>query len=152
MLTRFPGNYPMLAGNLTAIFLSGFIHFVISKMAPQNYDWKSMKDITLIEDDQSGLGEELYDDAEMTEAYKWISTRGWALTIIFVVIWPALSLPEGVFSKSYFAFWVFISLIWGFMASAIIITLPIYESWDELSKVLKGVMGKTPTSDSGSKI
>jgi len=135
------GNYPMLAGNLTAIFLSGFIHFVVSKASPQNYDWESMKNIKLIEDDQSGLDEELFDMAELEEAFNWINKRGWALTIIFVIVWPALSLPEGVFSKPYFAFWVFISLLWGFVAATVIIVLPIHESWDAIVKVLMGMMG-----------
>mmetsp|Transcript_37205 Transcript_37205/g.75479 ORF Transcript_37205/g.75479 Transcript_37205/m.75479 type:complete len:605 (+) Transcript_37205:286-2100(+) len=132
------GNYPMLAGNLTAIFLSGFIHYIWSKSFPQNYDWKSMKDIKLIEDDQSGLGEELYDTAELEGAYKWIFKYGVGFAILFVVIWPALSLPEGVFSKPYFAFWVFISVAWGFCAAAVIIVLPVYESWSAIRKVYDG--------------
>jgi len=132
-------NYPMLAGNLVAILLSGAIHFAWSSAFPQNYDWKSMKDIKLIEDDQSGLEEALYDAKELEAACRWIKKWGFGLTILFVVIWPALSVPEGVFTKEYFAFWVFISLFWGFCAAAVIIVLPIYESWDGLYKVLEGI-------------
>jgi len=135
------GNYPMLAGNLTAIFLSGFIHIAISMAYPQNYDWKSMAEIELLEDDQSGLDPEDYTPAELEAAYAWIFKYGLGLTIIFVIVWPALSLPEGVFSKSYFAFWVFISIMWGFCAAAVIITLPIYESSDAIMKVINGMMG-----------
>jgi len=136
------GNYPMLAGNLVAIFFSGFIHFTYSKMFPQNYDWKSMQDIKLVDEDLSGLGAELYVTEELEHAYEWIFKWGTGLTVLFVIVWPALSLPEGVFSKSYFAFWVFISIMWGFCAAAVIIVLPVYESWDTISKVLKGLMGK----------
>jgi hypothetical protein len=99
-----------------------------------------MKDIKLIEDDQSGLGEELYGEAELEAAYQWIKQWGWGLTILFVVIWPLLSIPEGVFSKEYFAFWIFISLFWGFCAAAVIIVLPIYESWTSIMKVVSAVM------------
>jgi len=132
------GNYPMLAGNLTAIFLSGFIHAAISICAPQNYDWKTMQDIKLVENDLSGLGEELYGAKELDEACKWIKKWGCGLTFLFVVVWPALSLPEGVFTKDYFAFWVFLSLAWGFTASVVIIILPIYESWDSITRVYQG--------------
>jgi hypothetical protein len=81
-------NYPMLAGNLVAILLSGAIHFAWSTLFPQNYDWKSMKDIKLIEDDQSGLEEELYDPKELEAACRWIKKWGFGLTVLFVVIWP----------------------------------------------------------------
>lgn len=147
------GNYPMLAGNLVAILLSGFIHVCWSLASPQNYDWQSMKDIKLIEDDQSGLGESLYDPSELKEAYNWIFKWGIGLTILIVVIWPALSVPEGVFTKSYFAFWVFISIIWGFVAATSIIILPIYESWGAIQTVLDGMMGKEtkqPTKEASS--
>ena len=133
-------NYPMLAGNLTAILLSGAIHGAWSTMFPQNYDWKSMQDIKLIEDDQSGLDASLYDKEELEAAYQWIKKWGFGLTILFVVIWPLLSVPEGVFSKEYFAFWVFISLFWGFCAAAVIIILPIYESWGAISKVISAIL------------
>lgn len=140
------GNYPMLAGNLVAILFSGFIHVVWSLIFPQNYDWQSMKDIKLIEDDQSGLDIQLYDPEELKAAYNWIFKWGIGLTILIVVIWPALSVPEGVFTKSYFAFWVFISVIWGFVAATTIIVLPIYESWDAIMNVMNGIMGKETSS------
>jgi SSS family transporter len=139
-------NYPMLAGNLTAILLSGAIHFMWSSVYPQDYDWKSMQDIKLIEDDQSGLELTLYNAKELEAACRWIKKWGFGLTILFVVIWPALSVPEGVFSKEYFSFWVFISLFWGFSAAAVIIVLPIYESWDGLYKVYQGVLSGEPPS------
>jgi hypothetical protein len=128
----------MLAGNMTAICLSGLIHYFHSVKYPQNYDWKSMKDIKLIEDDQSGLDEELYNPEELEEAYRWIKKYGMGLTVVFVILWPVLSLPEGVFNKGYFSFWVFISVMWGFCAAAVIIVLPIYESWDDIVKVYVG--------------
>jgi hypothetical protein len=124
-------------------------HYFHSINYPQNYDWKSMKEIKLIEDDQSGLDEALYDTAELEEAYKWIFKNGVGLTILFVIVWPALSLPEGVFNKDYFSFWVFISVMWGFCAAAVIIVLPIYESWDEIKKVYVGFMSGTAAEKEG---
>ena len=97
-----------------------------------------MRDIKLIEEDHSGLQAELYDTKDLDAAWKWIAKWGVGLTILFVIVWPALSLPEGVFSKSYFAFWVFVSLAWGFCAAMVIIILPIYESWDAIMRVWAG--------------
>ena len=75
------------------------------------------------------------------------------LTVVFVILWPALSLPEGVFNKDYFSFWVFISVMWGFCAAAVIIVLPIYESWDDIMKVYVGFMEGVPAAkdDDGTK-
>jgi Na+/proline symporter len=41
------GDYPMLAGNLVAIFLSGIISTVLSYIKPQEYDWADLQDIPL---------------------------------------------------------------------------------------------------------
>merc|ERR1719305_78532 len=49
----------------------------------------------------------------------------------------------GVFTKSYFAFWVFIALLWGLVATFVIIVLPLYESYDQIMMVLYGLMGYT---------
>merc|ERR1719262_1527226 len=48
---------PNLAGNLVAICSSGIIHAVCSLVKPQNYDFKSMGEIKMLEDDQRGLDE-----------------------------------------------------------------------------------------------
>ena len=40
------GNYPMLSGNLVAIFSSLIIMGIISFMKPQNYDWKTTREVS----------------------------------------------------------------------------------------------------------
>ena len=52
-------------------------------------------------------------------------------------IWPVLSTPAGVFTKDYFAFWIFIAVIWALVASFIIIALPIWESKDQILAVAR---------------
>ena len=47
-------NYPMLAGNLTSILVSGFVVLVTGLIAPQNYDWKSSMAITMVEQEETG--------------------------------------------------------------------------------------------------
>jgi hypothetical protein len=134
-------NEVMLTGNLFAIFSSGIIHRVHSTMFPQNYDWKSMGEIKLLEDDRSGLSAEDLDPDELLKAKSWIAKCGWGFTILIVVIWPVLSTPAGVFTKDYFAFWVFIAVIWALVASFIIIALPIWESKEQILAVFDGLFG-----------
>lgn len=69
---------------------------------------------------------------------------GTALTLLLVVIWPALSLPAGVFSKGYFTFWTIIAIIWGILASVAMIFLPIWESKDAIIKTAKNVITWNP--------
>jgi len=134
-------NEVMLAANVVAIGSSFIIHKVHSKFYPQNYDWVSMSEIKLLDEDRSGLSAEDLDPAELEKARAWIEKCGWGFTIVIVVIWPVLSTPAGVFTRDYFAFWVFIALIWGLVASFIIIVLPIWESKDQILAVVDGMLG-----------
>jgi Na+/proline symporter len=136
-------NEPMLAGNLVAIFSSGIIHFIYSMIFPQDFDFETLdSNIKLVEDDESGLSAEDKDPKMLAEAYKWITTRGWILTIVLVIIWPLMSIPAGKFTKDYFAFWVLIAIAWGFGAAIIITFLPILESSEELTEVINGMLGR----------
>ena len=56
-----------------------------------------------------------------------------------LLIWPVLSTPAGIFTKDYFAFWIFIAVIWALVASFIIIALPIWESKDQILAVFDGI-------------
>jgi SSS family transporter len=141
------GNYPMLYGNVTALCSSALICIVVSKMNPQNYDFKSMREISQVEDDSSGLDASDYTDEKLVAAQKWIKKWGYGMTTIVVVVWPCLSLPAGVFTKDYFAFWVFVAIAWGFAASLIIIVLPLYESKDQILAVLQGIFGVTSRTE-----
>merc|ERR1719471_248150 len=84
---------PNLAGNIVAIASSGLIHVVFSLAKPQNYDFKSMGEIKMLEDDKSGLAEEDFSESFLGEAKSWIQKWGWGFTIVMVIVWPLLSLP-----------------------------------------------------------
>jgi len=135
-------NEPMLAGNVVAICSSGIIHALFSLAKPQNYDFITMKEIKMLEDDQRGLAPEDFGDEFLNSAAAWVKKWGFGFTIVMVVIWPILTIPAGVFTKEYFAFWVFVSLMWGFTATFVIITMPIYESADSILGVLYAMVGK----------
>ena len=143
-------NEVMLSGNLIAILSSGFIHYFYSMFIdPQDYDFSELNThITLVEDDTRGLTEAEQDPKELERAERWITRRGYVLTLILILVWPVLSVPAGVFSKSYFAFWVLVAIGWGFGAALIITILPLTESAEDIDTVLSGmfnkITGRTP--------
>lgn len=134
-------NEVMLSGNLVAILSSAFIHaFWSIVIDPQDYDFSQLDaKITLVEEDLRGLTDEEKDPVALRRAERWITRRGYALTFILIIVWPLLSVPAGVFSKSYFAFWVMVALAWGFGAALVITILPLVESADDINKVLGGI-------------
>lgn len=132
-------NAPMLAGNLVSILTGGAVHAVCSFINPQNYDWVSTKNITTVEKEITDLPDEEFQDEKLLSAKKWIVKWGVGFTIIIVVLWPALSLPVGQFSLGYFTFWAVIAVAWGTVASAVIIALPLIESWETIQNVCLGM-------------
>lgn len=143
-------NEVMLSGNLIAICSSGLIHGFWSVFVdPQDYDFSTLDaKITLVEADMRGLTEEEKDPVALRRAERWITRRGYILTLILIIVWPLLSVPAGVFTQSYFAFWVLVAIAWGFGAALVITILPLVESATEINMVLGGVLnaitGKTP--------
>jgi len=134
-------NEVMLSGNLIAILSSGLIHYVYSKFIDgEVFDFSTLdSNIHLVEQDLSGLGAEQQDRNELRRAKRWITRRGYLLTFALILVWPLLSIPAQVFSKSYFAFWVLVSIAWGFGAAITISFLPLFESQDEIGRVFSGM-------------
>lgn len=134
-------NEVMLSGNLIAILSSGVIHYLYSAFVdPAEFDFKELNErIKLVEDDTHGLTDDEKDPEVLDKAERWIKNRGYALTLILIFIWPLMSVPAGVFTKSYFAFWVLIAIAWGFGAAIIITILPLSENAEEISTVLVGM-------------
>jgi len=133
-------NDPMLIGNLIAILFSGAIHIGWSIVAPQNYDFKELAGAISLIDDKLPEYDELEQNELMTNhAKRWITLWGSLFTVIMVVLWPLLSIPAGVFSEGYFEMWVYISIVWGVLATLVCIMLPIYESRVGIGRVFKGL-------------
>ena len=142
-------NYPMLAGNIVAICSSGIIHAFMSYQDPQNFDFSTLNDRIQLIDDKLPEFEQDEDSnpKQLEAALAWIKKWGIGFTFVMIVLWPVFSLPAGcgtsagcgVFNKGYFNLWVGIALAWGTVATAVIIFLPVYESWDSISIVLKGM-------------
>lgn len=50
-----------------------------------------------------------------------------------------LCVDAGVFSLKYFTVWAIIAIAWGTIGSAIIIAMPLMESWKTIQSVLSGM-------------
>lgn len=125
----------MLTGNLVAILSSGLICVIVSMIKPDNCDWTTTKSIELIEqDDAAELTPE--EEAGLERAMKIISSWGFGLTILLVIVWPVLTIPAGVFSQGYFTFWVILSFLWGILSTAAMLILPVAESFAGMKSVL----------------
>jgi hypothetical protein len=53
---------------------------------------------------------------------------------------PLATIPAGNFTKTYFSWWVYLSVGWAFVATVVIIALPLWESWNDIKIVLKGIL------------
>ncbi|GAB4834834.1 urea active transporter [Ancistrocladus abbreviatus] len=132
-------NAPMLSGNLVSILSGGAIHAICSFLWPQNYEWDTTRKITMVEKDKSDLPAEEFDEYKLKRAKMWIVKWGIVFTVVIVILWPVLSLPAKVFSLGYFTFWAVIAIAWGTVGSAVIIALPLMESWATIQRVLAGM-------------
>ena len=108
---------------------------------PDDYDFEKMNTkITLVEiSDTSGLTDDLYDPATLDSCLQWIYKYGFTFSFLIFVAWPCLTLPVGVFPVEYFSFWVAIVIVWGVVASVIVIGLPLWESRESVLLVCKGI-------------
>ncbi|CAI0410283.1 unnamed protein product [Linum tenue] len=132
-------NAPMLAGNLVSILTGGAVHAVCSLVWPQNYEWDTTRKITTVEKDRSELPAEEFKEEKLKRAKAWIVRWGVAFTLVIVVLWPLLSLPAKEFNLGYFTFWAVIAIAWGTIGSAVIIALPLIESWGTIRNVCLGM-------------
>ncbi|KAJ9537716.1 hypothetical protein OSB04_030449 [Centaurea solstitialis] len=132
-------NAPMLAGNLVSILTGGAVHAVCSFLRPQNYDWETTREITVVEKERSELEVDEFKEEKLINAKKWIIKWGVGFTFVIVVLWPVLSLPARDFSKGYFTVWAVVAIAWGTIGSAVIIVLPLAESWQTIQSVMIGM-------------
>ncbi|PNW79617.1 hypothetical protein CHLRE_08g360250v5 [Chlamydomonas reinhardtii] len=134
-------DYPMLAGNLVALFLSMILCIILSYIFPQDFDWAELRNIPVLDSDPNADpnnfdGDDSPQALNKVVRFTWITSG--ILTLLLLILWPCLALPAMVFSQGYFTFWVMIAMIWGIVASAVCIMLPVIEASDLVAAVLRG--------------
>ncbi|PKA52165.1 Urea-proton symporter DUR3 [Apostasia shenzhenica] len=118
-------NAPMLAGLLW----------------PQNYDWETTRKISRVEMEKGDhLPVDEFREEKLISAKTWIVKWGVGFTAIILILWPLLTLPAGEFNLGYFTFWAVIAIAWGTIGSAVIIVLPLTESWQTIRSVCSGML------------
>ncbi|MEW5297150.1 MAG: hypothetical protein WDW36_000377 [Sanguina aurantia] len=138
-------DYPMLAGNLVALFFSAALCIALSYIWPQDYDWRELRSIPTVEQDphanqaSCSAGSEPCSTAELEGVLTWTYATCGVMSVILVVVWPLLTLPAGIFTKGYFTFWVLLAVTWGLVAAAICILVPIWEARVGLVKAMARV-------------
>ncbi|PNH09887.1 Urea-proton symporter DUR3 [Tetrabaena socialis] len=144
-------DYPMLAGNLVALFFSMILCVILSYIWPQDFDWAELRNIPVIEFDPNSDPNN-FDGEDSPEALNQVVRFTWAvggsLTLVLLILWPVLALPAKVFSQGYFTFWVMIAIVWGIVASAVCIVLPIIEATDVVVAIWNNKRSSSSTTDS----
>jgi len=140
-------NYPMLAGNLVSLIVSGLVATVVSLVKPDDFNFDVTRTKLEILTDDEVVANATYEDpierdpARLKAAFKFAVTSSVILTIIMILIWPLpMYFSRYVFSKPFFTFWVAISMIWAICAAVSCIIYPIYESRRSIGGVLSGIM------------
>ncbi len=147
-------DLPSLAGNLVALLSSPVVCVVVSLIWPQkDFDWDQLKKKTedwLIEDDIDeservthseliGMNHGEEDSEEQLSKVLYFSYWfGGGLSIVLIIIWPLLTLPEVSFSKSYWNWWVAIGFIWAHCAAFVTMVYPIWEIRQDLHDFFAG--------------
>jgi len=132
-------DYPMLAGNLVALFSSAIMCTVLTHIFPDDFDWTNFRTIPSLEvDDSATLSVD--EKGMLDRVFKYTVCTGCGLAFVLLIFWPVLTLPAGIFTEKYFTWWVVLSLIWGLVASAFCIVLPLWEASATLKRVAWGVL------------
>lgn len=147
---------PTMDGTIVALGVSLIICVVWTLIAPERnaniYD--AYKTIEL--EDCSDFEDANADDPmAMNKALKYTWWSAGILSLIFIIIWPVLAIPAGVFSLGYFGFWVSLSIAWALVAGFISTFLPLWESRDVFMRAAGLAPAKTgntlPTTAAPSK-
>ncbi|KAL5014496.1 hypothetical protein ScPMuIL_008766 [Solemya velum] len=144
----------MLCGNLVSIISGGVITFVVSVVLSKyrSFDsspeiWENTRDIDsplnpwtelyakeldLMGAHQLDNRPSLYEVSRAFRNAKLVAQIGAVvLSVVLVILWPALMIPIGVFSFSDFSSWVTLSEVWAIVATIFIIITPVLnEIWD----------------------
>merc|ERR1712232_200416 len=119
------------------------IHLGFSLVSPQNYDFKSMAAIEMVEGTTSPPDSADSLTQSLDNARAWILKWGVGFSFVVAFGLPTLCLVFGVFSEALFAAWVVLSIVWGFLAAVVIISLPLWESRVQLVGVVRAMLGRS---------
>ncbi|KAJ5586794.1 Sodium/solute symporter [Penicillium hispanicum] len=167
-------NYPMLAGNVAALLSPViFVPVFTYLFGPQNYDYKSMREIRKVDDtdvaaaahvdlelvpgETAPSNEESEEDMrKLNRAAMYSRTLTVFMAFALLILWPIPMYGSSyVFSKKFFTGWVVVGLLWLFCTLFGVVVFPLYEGRESIIRTARlmalDLMGKKPVLYRGHK-
>ena len=133
--------FALLAGNLTSILTSLAITVVGSLFRPENFNFSKLKhEIFVVDETIRKRLEKETNEESLRKASGFSKRYGLTLTLILVVVWPIpLFFSNYVFTSTVYHVWIWVAILWAVAAASMIWILPIIQSRDGISHVLKNI-------------
>jgi len=134
--------FALLAGNLASILTSLVITVIGSLFRPENFNFSKLKHEIFVVDEKirKRLEKETNEDS-LKKASRFSKMYGLTLTLILVVVWPIpLFFSNYVFTATVYHVWIWVAILWAVAAASMIWILPIIQSRDGISHVLKNIV------------
>ena len=133
--------FALLAGNLTSILTSLAITVIGSLFRPENFNFSKLKhEIFVVDETIRKRLEKETNEESLRKASGFSKRYGLTLTLILVVVWPIpLFFSNYVFTSTVYHVWIWVAILWAVAAASMIWILPIIQSRDGISHVLKNI-------------
>lgn len=133
--------FALLAGNLASILTSLAITVIGSLFRPENFNFSKLKhEIFVVDETIRKRLEKETNEESLKKASRFSKLYGLTLTLILVVVWPIpLFFSNYVFTATVYHVWIWVAIIWAVAAASMIWILPIIQSRDGISHVLKNI-------------
>ena len=134
--------FALLAGNLTSILTSLAITVIGSLFRPENFNFSKLKhEIFVVDETIRKRLEKETNEESLKNASRFSKQYGLSLTLILVVVWPIpLFFSNYVFTATVYHVWIWVAILWAVAAASMIWILPIIQSRDGISHVLKNIV------------
>jgi hypothetical protein len=83
-----------------------------------------------------------FDEATLKELYRWLKIAWYmfgAIVLITFVAWPLPLYRDYIFTKSFFAGWVVVAIVWQFAAFGAVVIFPLYDGWRDIETGARGI-------------
>ena len=133
--------FALLAGNLASILTSLAITVIGSLFRPENFNFSKLKhEIFVVDETIRKRLEKETNEESLKKASRFSKLYGLTLTLILVVVWPIpLFFSNYVFTATVYHVWIWVAILWAVAAASMIWILPIIQSRDGISHVLKNI-------------
>jgi hypothetical protein len=83
-----------------------------------------------------------FDDATLKELYRWLKIAWYmfgAIVLITFVAWPLPLYRDYIFTRSFFAGWVVVGIVWQFAAFGAVVIFPLYDGRQDIAIGARGI-------------